>query len=279
MMEEEQIDSHSRRQVSPLWVTIAVLLIVVAAAIGYSVHQRSLASKLAVENAAATTALAETQVQLQALADKVNTLTTPPAPAPAALPPAEASPKPHALKHASGHRRHAEDPRFKKLQSQIDAQGKAIQSTREDLSSALDSAKTELNGSIARNHDELVLLQKRGERTYYEFDINKSKEFRQTGPVEVKLRKANTKHKFADLDLMVDDANVTQKHVNIYQPVSFYAGDNGRPVELVINGISKNHIHGYVSAPRYKQSELASSPDSNSGTATASQRQKLELPK
>ena len=41
-------------------------------------------------------------------------------------------------------------------------------------------------------------------------------------------------------------------------------------VEVVINDIGKNHIHGYVSAPRYSQSDLAfiSNPAGN-GAATA----------
>jgi hypothetical protein len=270
-MEEERIKSGGK--ISPLLVAVILLVLAVSAAIGYSLHQRNMADKLAAENVAANSALAQTQAQVQALTDKVNALTTPP-PAPAQIVPA--NPAPHA-KHASGHQRRAEDARLKKMQSQLDAQDKEIASTRQDLTNALDSAKTELNGSIARTHDELVLLQKRGERNYYEFDLTKTKQFQRTGPVEVKLRKANIKHQFADLDLMVNDANLTQKHVNLYQPVTFYAEENGRPLELVINAVNKNHIHGYVSTPKYKQSELAASPSGDSTTTTATQRQRLEL--
>jgi hypothetical protein len=84
---------------------------------------------------------------------------------------------------------------------------------------------------------------------------------------------------------MVDDAKLSQKHVNLLQPVVFYAAEGGRPVELVINRVTKDHVHGYVSEPKYRQSELASTSVSQngaaSGTATtaAEQRQKLELPK
>jgi hypothetical protein len=55
-------------------------------------------------------------------------------------------------------------------------------------------------------------------------------------------------------------------------------------VELVINNISKNHIHGYISAPKYKQAELAAiqaadQAASGSGdSSTPPQRRKLELP-
>jgi hypothetical protein len=86
---------------------------------------------------------------------------------------------------------------------------------------------------------------------------------------------------------MVDDRNLSQKHVNLYQPVMFYMPDSGQPVELVINSITKDHIHGYVSAPKYRQSELASMQNASAGTSTtntqasntaAPPRQKLPPP-
>jgi len=120
------------------------------------------------------------------------------------------------------------------------------------------NARTELTGSIAHTHDELVLLEKKGERNYTEFDLSKSKQFKREGPFELRLKKANDKHHYADLELLVDDRNLSQKHVNLYQPVMFSTPDSPQPVEVVINDISKDHIHGYVSASKYRQSELAS---------------------
>ena len=71
-----------------------------------------------------------------------------------------------------------DDPRFKKLQEQLDAQGKAIDDTRTGLASTqgdLVNTRTELSGSIAHTHDELVVLQKKGERNYAEFDFRNRK--------------------------------------------------------------------------------------------------------
>jgi hypothetical protein len=135
-----------------------------------------------------------------------------------------------------------------------------------------------------------VVLQKRGERNYTEFDLSKSKQFKREGPFELRLKKANDKHQYADMELMVDDRNLSQKHVNLYQPVMFYTPDSPQPVEVVINQIGKDHIHGYVSASRYRQSELASmSNAAENGTPNpaqgmtdsnenASPRQKLQMP-
>jgi hypothetical protein len=180
-------------------------------------------------------------------------------------------------------RRSARDQRFEKMQSQLDAQNQAIQDTRNDLT----SAKTELSGGIAKNHDEVVLLQKRGERNYYEFDLSKSKQFARTGPMSVSLRKANVKKGYADLQLIVDDHTLTQKHVNLYQPAMFYDPDSPQPMEIVINDITKDHIHGYISAPKYKKSELtamaAPAQGNDSGPVSVdtqpAARQKLPVPK
>jgi len=259
--------------VAPKHIALYAAIVVAGGAVGgYAIHEHHAAQNLVTENAQATAALTATRQQLSDLAAMVNSLAAraeaPPAPAAQAVPAAG-----HA---ASAHRppaAHREDPRNKKLQSQLDAQGKAIEDTRSQLAGTqgdLVSAKTELSGSIAHTHDELVLLQKKGERNFAEFDISKSKEFRREGPLSLRLKKANDKHQFADLELMVDDRNLSQKHVNLYQPLMFYTPDSPQAVEIVINNISKDHIHGYVSAPKYRQSELATMASTADGSAQGS---------
>jgi hypothetical protein len=157
-----------------------------------------------------------------------------------------------------------EDPRFNELQSrlsdqqqQLDSTRQEIDRTREDLDGKLNTTHDELSGSIARNHDELVELQKRGERNYYEFEIDKSKQFRKVGPLSVSLRKANQKHKYSDLALVVDDQQLEKKHLNLYEPMMLSTSDRPQPIELVVNEIHDNVIKGYISEPKYKKSELA----------------------
>ncbi|MDT8068080.1 MAG: hypothetical protein ROO76_07920 [Terriglobia bacterium] len=78
----------------------------------------------------------------------------------------------------------------------------------------------------------------------------------------------------------MDDKSLTKKHVNLYEPAIFYPADSDQPVQLVINEISKNHIHGYVSSPKYGRGELAAmSQQGSQSTGTASKpRQKLSVP-
>ena len=237
---------------------------------GYAIHEHGTAQNLAAQNAQTTAALTATQHALGDLTAKVNMLATRNDAQAAQL--AQSVQQPTQIARGgrpSPAHRLREDPRYKKLQSQLDAQGKAIAQTRSDLEGDLTSTKTELSGSIAHTHDELVLLQKKGERNYAEFDLGKSKEFKREGTLELRLKKANNKHQYADLELMVDDRNLSQKHVNLYQPVMFYTPDSPQPVEIVINSIDNNRIHGYVSAPKYRKSELDSmaSVADNSGQA------------
>jgi hypothetical protein len=271
---------------------LALLVVLV-----YGIHERSVAASSSAKSAAAAMELKDTRAQVSALSAKLDALVkSQQAETPAAEVASVASedeppvivrsikpaPKPGRAVMHSGRRQMA-DPRWKKVQAQLDAQGKQIdeqgkqlESTRQEIA----STRTDLEGSIAKSHDEIVVLQKKGERNYFEFDLDKSKNFHPTGPVGTSLRKANTKQGYADLKLMVDDQELSKKHLNLYEPVVFYPSEERQPVELVINGISKNHVHGYISSPKYKASELAGAAGGTTTTTTATttggDRQKLE---
>jgi hypothetical protein len=247
--------------------TVAALLAIGAGAAGYAVHERNVAQQMADQNSAVTSTLNTTRDQMSALNTRLDAITTERAAekekAAAANPAGVGYRKPVT---AASLRRRMDDPRWKKVQGQLDDQAKQIDSTRQDLA----SARTELQGSIATTHDELVLLEKKGERSYFEFDLDKRAQMQREGPVAVRLRKANTKREYADLELMVDDFKVSKNHVNIYEPVVFYAADRKVPVELVINSIAKNHIHGYVSEPKYKGAELEAMATTSASSQSSS---------
>lgn len=243
---------------------LAVLVLVVGGLFGYVVHQRNVVTRLSNENNQVISVLKDTRAQMASLSSKLDTLSA--AQQPSQQPSVSPEPvRPTARKAVTSKHHSANDPRFKRIQTQLDAQGKAIESTRQELA----STRTDLQGSIAKNHDELVALQKKGERNYYEFDLDKSKQFQRTGPVGIRVTDANPKHMCADLKLRVDDAELIKKHVNLFEPIFFYLGEEHRPVELVINSVRKNHIHGYISAPKYTATELAAAPAGNSADAAS----------
>jgi hypothetical protein len=245
-----------------------LLVCITAGSVVYALRERSQVRELTASRDEAAAALTQTRAQVDQLSARMNALEAErQQPVPAAAPSGVApQPRRAAVVRVPPRNRATADPRLKKIQDQLAEQQKQIASaqdemkrSREEMEGRLDSTRTELNGSIARNHDELVELQKRGERNYYEFELSKSKQFQRTGPISISLRKADTKHKRFDLMLLVDDLQLEKKKVNVYEPVLIYLPDRPQPFELVINQVAKDQVKGYLSEPKYKKSELAAS--------------------
>jgi hypothetical protein len=248
--------------------------LVAVGGVGYGLHEHNQALQLASSQRTLTSSVTQLEKQVQELSGKVNqppVERAAPAPEPEMPPPAPIvrkaplKSKRSALIRTRPVAEPREDPRWQQVESRLTANERGIVSTREevqktrvDMESQLGATKTELNGSIARTHEEVVLLQKRGERDYSEFTLAKSKDFRKVGPMSLSLRKADTKHKRYNLEMVVDDVHLEKKNVNIFEPVYLTLSDRPQPVEVVVNHVGKNEVRGYVSQPKYKKSELVS---------------------
>jgi hypothetical protein len=254
----------------------------------YAIHERSNANEAAHSRDQLGANLAAARAEIQTLSSRLDALTAANASAPALSSPApsrmESSPlgRRRTVARSNARQKNTEDPRWKRMQSQlaehqsqIAEQSQRIAQTQEDvrksgdqLDGKINSTRDELNRSIATTHEDVVLLQKRGERNIYEFDLARSKEFQRVGPLSLSLKKADTKHRSYNLALMVDDKPVEKQHVNLFEPVWVTLSDSPQPIQLVVNQIDKNRIRGYVSEPRYKKSDLAGAPPAP-GTAQA----------
>ncbi|MBZ5516921.1 MAG: hypothetical protein LAN62_19145 [Acidobacteriia bacterium] len=282
-MEEDRFEEVSAPSTGRnRWLAAAAIVFFIATvACGiYIAEQRQKSRQLTAGYDQMSLALNQTRSQLDTVTAKLNSLTAPPPPEPApSTPPPEAPKAQHVTaKHTRAQRTPAEDPHWKQLQAQLsdqqkqlDATRQDVEKTRSDLEGKLGSTRDELNGSIARTHDELVALEKKGLRNYVEFDLAKSKQFHRAGPISVSLRKANTKRGYCDLKLIVDDVEVDKKHVNLFEPVLFYPADYAQPLELVINQIDRNEARGYVSVPKFRQSELSASSEGATATQQGGQ--------
>ena len=261
-------------------VPVIAAVVVAIGGVSYAVREHHAAKRLAAQNQQAAAELASTRGQLTDLTARVNAMVAAQQQEQQQEAAQQAAAQKPIVHHLGKPRAGRVAPsRWRKMQAQLDRQEQEIQATRGDLA----STSTQLSGSIARNHGELVTLEAKGQRNYVEFDLYKQKQFSHEGPVGVSLRKANVKHQFADLQLMVDDRSLTEKHVNLDQPVMFYTPRSEQPIEVVVNVITKNHIHGYVSAPKYGRSDLASMANAAASgnpnpTAQAATRQVLTVP-
>ena len=271
--------SQTRRWAMPI--ALVVLAVILVYTITSLARERRNAQQLATANRELNLSLQEMQNEVRTVSDKLNALAT--QPPPAAVPPA-ASPAPLAAKARGSAarrpaRRPADDTRWRQMQEQVTEQKKELadtkqqlDQTRQDLQNNLNSTRDELSTSIAKNHDELVILQKRGDRNLYEFDLERSKQFHRVGPLNVSVRSVNQKHRFYDLVMTVEDQQVERKHVSLYEPLMLRLADRPQPVELVVNRIDKNAVRGYISEPKYKNSELASTTASGPAPEVTLQR-------
>ena len=278
-MEEEKAQEEQFREPEAeprrnWWGLLVLILLIATAGFGifYGILQHQAAEEMAANRDALKASLSQTQGQVESLRIKLDQMSQEKAAAPAVqtTPPPETS-RHRTLHHAAVERPPVEDARWNRMQSELDAQQREIVAhqqqieatqanllkTRSELEGNLDSTRDALNGSIARTHEQLVEMEKRGQRNFKEFDLEKSKHFSRVGPVGLALRKANVKHQYCDLQMLVDDVKLTKKHVNLYEPVMFYPQGYSRPLELVIYKISKNRAHGYVSAPKYGEAQRA----------------------
>jgi len=253
------------------WLLVAAIALLVAAGIaaGYGYRQEIMVGHLKAQESVAKATINDMQGQLSTLTAKLNEMSA----AQQAAAEAAAQKKAQAAhasvagaKSANSKRSIPESKQLNELRTRLDEQQKQLKETqdevaknRTDLEGNLNSTRDELNGSIAKTHEELVALAKRGERSYFEFDLTKSKQFQRVGPVTLSLRKADTKHKSYDVEMIVDDNQLSKKKVNLYEPIWIHTENDSQPVQVVVNRVEKNLVHGYVSAPKYKPSELAAS--------------------
>ena len=238
---------------------IVLAVAVLAFAYGYQQHLKG--RYLSAQESLANATIDDLQRQLNNMADKLNNLA---AAKQAAADAGAQTTKKQTAKTA------AVDKRYTQLQAQLTDQQRQLRETQDvvaknhrELEGSLNSTRDELNGSIAKTHEEIVALAKRGERSYFEFDLAKSKEFQRFGPLPLSLRKTDTKHNSFDMAMIVDDNQLMKKKVNLYEPIWIHTENESQPVQVVVNRITKDIVHGYVSASKYKPSELATTSASS----------------
>ena len=251
-----------------LGLAVLALFVVAGISLAYVSRERRQLNDLTAANQSLSSSITQLKAQMQSMSEKLNQ--------PAAAPPARivAQTAPRFGSQSRPVSRVAVDPRYTQMQKRLANQEKELSSTREDLnktrddlqgkldstrdelSGSLASTRDELSGSIGRTHEDVVALQKRGERNYYEFQLSKSKEFKRIGPLSLSLRKVNTKRKSYDLGLFVDDNQMQKKSINLFEPIWINLDDRPQPVQVVVNQIGKDQIQGYISEPKYKKAEL-----------------------
>ena len=152
----------------------------------------------------------------------------------------------------------ASDEKIGAVATDVTGAKKDIDATRTDL----EATKTKLeraagdmgvmSGLIARNHDDVEELRRKGDRNYYEFTIQKSKTAQKVGPVQIALNKTDQKKNRYTITVLADDKSIEKKDKTSGEPVQFYVKGSARltPYEIVVFDVNKNQITGYLSTPK-----------------------------
>jgi hypothetical protein len=118
-----------------------------------------------------------------------------------------------------------------------------------------------MSGLIARNHDDLEELKRKGDRNYYEFTVQKSKTPQRVGPVQMSLNKTDQKKSKYTMTVLADDKSIEKKDKTAGEPVQFYVkgAQHYAPYEIVVFDVAKNQITGYLSTPKSPGASTAAS--------------------
>jgi cell division protein FtsB len=155
---------------------------------------------------------------------------------------------------------------------------KDIEATRNDLEATkgkLERSMGDMNvmsGLIARNHDDLEELRRRGDRNYYEFSLQKTKSPQRVGPVQIKLDKVDQKKSKYTMTVFVDDRAIEKKDKTAGEPVQFYVKGASRlaPYEIVVFDVGKSNATGYLATPKDSGGGGALSPSASAAPSTGS---------
>jgi hypothetical protein len=118
-----------------------------------------------------------------------------------------------------------------------------------------------MSGLIARNHDDLEELKRKGDRNYFEFTVQKSKTPQHVGPVQMSLNKTDQKKSKYTMTVLADDKSIEKKDKTAGEPVQFYVkgAQHYAPYEIVVFDVGKNQITGYLSTPKSAGAATAAS--------------------
>jgi len=145
--------------------------------------------------------------------------------------------------------------------SDVAATQKDLADTKNKLTTAMGDLNVQ-SGLIASNHEEVEELKRLGERNIYEFNLPKAKRPQHVGPIQLFLRKVDTRHFTYTIDVIVDDKRIEKKDKTVEEPVQFYAQGAHVPYEIVVYTITKNRVTGYLSTPKETAPQNPSNPSS-----------------
>jgi chromosome segregation ATPase len=136
------------------------------------------------------------------------------------------------------------------LSSDLAGTKQDLASTKSEFTNALTGTKGELNGAIARTHDELVALAHKSDRDYFEFTLPRKKAQQKVGTITVELERTDPRKNVFSVYLYFDDKKTERSNKAMNEPLYFYVQGASSALEMVVNKLGKDSVSGYMSSPK-----------------------------
>jgi hypothetical protein len=107
-----------------------------------------------------------------------------------------------------------------------------------------------LAGRVGEQGADIHNLKAFNERSLTGFNLAKSKDRTRVGNIQLRLRKTDAKRNKYSIEILADDKLVVRKDRHVNEPVQFYVEGAKRPYEVVVTGIQKDRVVGYVAQPK-----------------------------
>lgn len=120
--------------------------------------------------------------------------------------------------------------------------GSEIQQTRASL--------TSLEETVEANTGAIADVRRSLEREYYNFELYRGAGYMKVFDVALRLTGTSIEMRQFDLDMLTDGKIIRKRKHAINEPILFYVQDQKKPYEIVVTGIEKNFVVGYLSIPK-----------------------------
>lgn len=134
------------------------------------------------------------------------------------------------------------------VRTDVDSAKSDIVANREKLERAVGDLGVQ-SGLIARTREELEVLRRRGEKNYHEFALAKGQPV-QVADISLQLKKSDPKRSKFTVNVIADDRTIEKKDRTMLEPMQFYTGKDRKLYEVVVFGVDKNKVTGYLATPK-----------------------------
>ncbi|HXE90782.1 MAG TPA: hypothetical protein VNK82_07465 [Terriglobales bacterium] len=134
------------------------------------------------------------------------------------------------------------------VRTDVDANRSDLVATREKLDRTVGDLGVQ-SGLIARTREELEILRRKGEKDYHEFALVKGRPV-QVADISLQLRRVDPKKSKFTVDVIADDRTIEKKDRTMFEPMQFYTSKDRKLYEVVVFGVDKNKVTGYLATPK-----------------------------